>query len=154
MGIRSLCCIILILYGSTLQAQAQRPSSKKVAKEYYIRMDSIGEKGVWVGWDQIEFYSDTKNYITALRNIYVDLYFFVFSMKGDTLSHRQVQRIKFQDPRKLYPKVKDWIDPSNGSTERVPFKIYIVRPTESKKRYVKAQLNYWTYVDYSKMPQE
>lgn len=153
MGIRSLCCIILILYGSTLQAQAQRPASQ-ATKECYIRMDSIGKRGVSIGWGEMGLYSDTKNYITSLRNMHVDLYFFVFPIKGDTLSHRQVQKIKFQDPRKLYPKVKDWIDPSDGSTEKIPFKIYLVRPTESKKRYVKAQLNYWTYVDYSKMPQE
>lgn len=153
MGIRSLCCIILILYGSTPQAQAQQPSSK-VPKVYYIRMDSIGKRGVSIGWEDVELYTNAKNYITALSNMYVDTHFFIFSMKGDTLSLRQVQKIKFQDPRKLYPKVKDWIDPSSGSTKRIPFRIYIVRPTESKKWYVKAPLNYWTYLDYSKMPQE
>lgn len=140
--------VILALYPSVLQVQAQRPATK----EYYIRIDSIGRRSVIVGWRDMERSASTQEYIISLQDEYLDQYIFYFPIKGDTLNYRQVKKLKFQNPQKLYSSVQSRLDPSSGSTEKLPFKIYMVRPTESRDRYVKALLTHWSYWDYSKSP--
>lgn len=127
--------------------------SQQQSKSHYIRVDSIGRRSVVVGWRDMERIN-SQEYIISLRDEYLNLYFFYFPVKGDTLSRRQMQRLRFSDPRKLYLEMQDYSGAQHGSTEKLPFKIYMIRPTESKKWYVKAPLNYWSYLDYSKIPQE
>lgn len=48
--------VILALFSSTLEAQKPIQTSKVS----YIKMDSIGKRGVWIGWEDVELYTDTK----------------------------------------------------------------------------------------------
>lgn len=140
-----------------LSVLCQSMFAQVVSDAKYIKVDSIGDRmhrAYSTGWLNLESCATTREYTLVFREKSHNAYFFNFPFGGDTISCRDMSRIKFVNHNRLYHSIKHLINTSTGSVEPLPVKIYIVRPTEKKGRYVKSLITSWRYLDKSLMPNE